>query len=137
MYHKNGNLEYEGNFEEGGPDGKDCCIYFENGKTKYRGSCVKGKFEGYGMLSDKNGKAEYKGWFLGGKAVEQQEFDGIVYGDVKDGIVYGSPLKRERTMSPQKKFESWINYRPTKNTDKLFDYEEPPKGATFYKQRMM
>jgi hypothetical protein len=66
----NGNLEYQGGFSEGGPDGETCLIFYDNKKYKYRGGMVKGHYEGYGVFWNPSGDCVYKGMFKNGVSLD-------------------------------------------------------------------
>lgn len=121
LFHKNGNLEYEGHFQNGGPQGESCTVFYENGQIKYKGRMRNGKYEGFGCSYDKNGRCEYKGIFKGGKQVDEEDLD-----DHDDSLM----------VSPNKDYKKWINYRQVGEADELFDYEEPPNGETYYTKKL-
>ena len=73
---------YIGQLVNGLRCGKGTVYYKENGKIKYEGDFVNGKYEGYGELYDKNGNIKYKGFFKNNKF----EGNGKLYGNNFDYI---------------------------------------------------
>jgi hypothetical protein len=68
-WHKNGNLEFEGEFVGGVPHGEGCTVYHDNGKIKYRGGIEGGRYEGQGSLYNRRGVKEYGGEFSYGAPI--------------------------------------------------------------------
>jgi antitoxin component YwqK of YwqJK toxin-antitoxin module len=133
LYHKNGNLEFEGNFMRGGPDGDQCLTYYDTGQVKYRGKCIAGIYEGFGCLWNKRGYVEYKGFFKDGKPFEDYEkssHSGSDSGSVKKGHGF------DRDNCCNKSFEDWIKFKRTDENDGLFDYGEEDWGETYYPQKL-
>ena len=54
---------YVGQLVNGLRHGKGTVYYKDNGKVKYEGDFVCGKYEGFGELYDKKGAIKYKGFF--------------------------------------------------------------------------
>ena len=85
-YYENGNLKYEGNFEEDEYEG-DGTFYGEN-SIKYIGQFKKGKKNGKGKEYYENGDLKYEGNF----EEDEYEGDGTFYG--QDGKIYIGEFKK-------------------------------------------
>ena len=89
---------YAGELLNGLRHGKGTVYYKKNGKIKYKGDFVNGKYEGFGELYDENGTLQCKGNFKNGKCEEDIKlyyYNGIINyeGQFVNGLKHGKGKK--------------------------------------------
>ncbi len=79
LYDKNKSILYKGDFVNNLPkEGKNILIYKVNGKLKYKGDILDGKYHGIGLLKDEN-DYEYEGILIMGYMKEKENYMNIFF----------------------------------------------------------